>query len=300
MGKNSVKGAEPRVEAGKNRDRSSRALNTTATLSPGSWGASLKAAKRAVGGAWSGMEPGRGFLVELSVALGFVGLSLIGLQFLLAARFRWVEAPFGMDLLLRYHRQIGYVCLLFILAHPALLFVADGDYLELLLEVTDAPLLAQMGVTSIVALLVLVGLAVWRKKLRIGYELWQWTHGVLAFVVVGTALTHVLLVGYYINEPLEIALWLWMSVVFVGLVLWVRVVRPLELRGKAWRVEDVVPERGGIHTVVLEPSRLRARKFDGLDVGGVREDHAIGGLRSYDAIRRESSRRGGWRKRSAG
>ena len=280
MGNNSVKGAEPRVEAGKNRDRSSRALNTTATLSPGSWGASLKAAKRAIGGAsrilvylgatvaplvlaWSGMEPGRGFLVELSVALGFVGLSLIGLQFLLAARFRWVEAPFGMDLLLRYHRQIGYICLLIILAHPALLFVADGDYLELLLEVTDAPLLAQMGVTSIVALLVLVGLAVWRKKLRIGYELWQWTHGVLAFVVVATALTHVLLVGYYINEPLEIALWLWMSMVFVGLVLWVRVVRPLELRGKAWRVEDVVPERGGIHTVVLEPSKRRARKFDG-------------------------------------
>ena len=85
----------------------------------------------------------------------------------------------------------------------------------------------------------------------------------LAFVVVAAALTHVLMVGYYVNEPLEIALWLWMSVVFVGLVLWVRVVRPLELRGKAWRVEDVVPERGGIHTVVLEPSRLRARKFDG-------------------------------------
>ena len=29
--------------------------------------------------AWSGMEPGRGFLVDFSVALGFVGLSLMGL-----------------------------------------------------------------------------------------------------------------------------------------------------------------------------------------------------------------------------
>jgi len=158
--------------------------------------------------------------------------------------------------------------------------VADDEYLELL-EVTEAPLLAKMGVTSAVALLIMVALSVWRKKLRIGYELWQWTHGVLAFVVVA-ALTHVLMVGYYVNEPLEIALWLWMSVVFVVLVLWVRVVRPLELRGKAWHVEGVVPERGGIHTVVLEPSRLRARKFDGLGVGGVRENHAIGGLRSYD------------------
>jgi predicted ferric reductase len=139
------------------------------------------------------------------------------------------------------------------------LVLADDEYLELM-EVTEAPLLAKMGVTSAVALLIMVALSVWRKKRRIGYEIWQWTHGVLAFVVVA-ALTHVLMVGYYVNEPLEIALWLWMSVVFVGLALWVRVVRPLELRGKAWRVEDVVPERGGIHTVVLEPSRPQILRF---------------------------------------
>ena len=58
----------------------------------------------------------RGFLIDFSVALGFVGPSLMGLQFLLAARFRWVEAPFGMDVLLQCHRQVGCVSLLFILA----------------------------------------------------------------------------------------------------------------------------------------------------------------------------------------
>ena len=116
--------AEPRVEAGKNRERSGRAQNKTAARSPGLWETRLKAAKRVVGGAfrilvylgvaiaplvlaWLGMEPGRGFLIDFSVALGFVGLSLMGLQFLLAARFRWVEAPFGMDVLLQYFRP-GY------------------------------------------------------------------------------------------------------------------------------------------------------------------------------------------------
>src|SRR5918997_644152 len=109
----------------------------------------------------------------------------------------------------------------------------------------------------------MVALSVWRKKLRIGYELWQLTHSVLAFVVIAAALTHVLLVGYYVNEPLEIALWLWMATVFVGLILWVRVVKPLELRSKAWRIEDVIPERGNIYTLVLKPSRLHARRFGG-------------------------------------
>src|ERR687893_2233166 len=272
--------AEPRVEVRNKQNRSDRARSKTAWRSPSLWTSRLKAARRAVQAtfrvllylgvtiaplvlAWSGMEPGRGFLIDFSVALGFVGLSLMGLQFLVAARFQSVAAPFGMDVLLQYHRQIGYVSLLFILAHPLLLFVADTGYLALL-DLTTAPLRAKMAVTSTVALLVLVALSVWRKKLRIGYELWQLTHGVLAFVVIAAALTHVLLVGYYVNEPLEIALWLWMSSVFVGLILWVRVFKPLELRSKAWRIEDVIPERGNICTVVLRPSRLRARRCDGL------------------------------------
>ena len=56
---------------------------------------------------------------------------------------------------------VGCVSLLFILVHPALLFVADDEYLELL-EVTEAPLLAKMGVTSAVALLIMVALSVWK------------------------------------------------------------------------------------------------------------------------------------------
>ena len=270
--------AEPRVESRNKPDRSDRARNDTARRSPNLRDSRRKAARRAVQAtfrvlvylaatiaplvlAWSGMEPGRGFLINFSVALGFVGLSLMGLQFVIAARFQSLAAPFGIDVLLQYHRQIAYTSLLFILAHPLLLFVADTGYLALL-DVTTAPLRAKMAVTSTVALLVMVALSVWRTKLRIGYELWQLTHSVLAFVVIAAGLTHVLLVGYYVNEPLEIALWLWMSAVFVGLILWVRVVKPLELRSKAWRIEGVIPERGNICTIVLKPSRLHTRKFN--------------------------------------
>src|SRR5215211_4342794 len=274
-----MKLAEPRVESRHKQDSTGRVRSKTAPRSPSLWDNRLKVAKRAVGGAfqvlvylavtiaplvlaWSGMEPGRGFLINFSVALGFVGLSLMGLQFVIAARFQSVAAPFGIDVLLQHHRQIGYVSLLFILAHPLLLFVADTGYLALL-DLTTAPLRAKMAVTSTVALVIMVALSIWREKLRLSYELWQLTHGVLAFMVIVAALTHVLLVGYYVNEPLEIVLWLWMSAVFVGLILWVRVVRPLELRRKAWRIEEVIPERGNICTIVLKPSRLHARRFDG-------------------------------------
>jgi predicted ferric reductase len=201
--------------------------------------------------AWSGPEPGRGLLINLSVALGFVGLAMMGLQFALVARFKTVSAPFGMDVVLQYHRQIAYVALLFILAHPILLFIENVQFLALL-DVFTSPLRAKMAVTSTVALLLLVTLSVWRKKLRISYETWQLTHGVLGVVIIATALAHVFLVGYYVNEPWEKALWIAMSAAFVFLLLWVRVIRPLQRYRSAWRVEEVISERGETSTIVLE------------------------------------------------
>ncbi len=211
--------------------------------------------------AWSGPEPGRGLLINLSVALGFVGLAMMGLQFALVARFKSVSAPFGMDVVLQYHRQMAYVALLFILAHPLLLFVEDTRFLALLNPVT-APLRAHMAVTSTVALLILVALSVWRKKLKISYEMWQLTHGVLGVVIIATALAHVFLVGYYVDEPWERALWLAMSAAFVFLLVWVRVVRPLQRYRSPWRVKEVIPERGETSTIVLEQQNGNGFHFE--------------------------------------
>ena len=95
---------------------------------------------------------------------------MMGLQFALVARFKTVTAPFGMDVVLQYHRQMAYVALLFILAHPILLFVENAQFLSLL-DPVKASLRKKMAVTSTVALLVPVALSVWRRKLRISYEL---------------------------------------------------------------------------------------------------------------------------------
>ena len=85
------------------------------------------------------MQPGRSFATDFSVALGFIGLAMMGLQFALIARFESVASPFGMDALIQFHRQIAYVALAFLLAHPILLFVTrPRDPLAALLP--DRPL----------------------------------------------------------------------------------------------------------------------------------------------------------------
>jgi predicted ferric reductase len=95
---------------------------------------------------------------------------------------------------------MAYVVLLLILAHPILLFGKDTRFLALLDSITS-PLRAKMVVISTVTLLALMALCVWRKKLRISYELWQLTHDILGVAIIATALAHVFLVGYYVYEP---------------------------------------------------------------------------------------------------
>src|SRR5918992_5930568 len=65
-------------------------------------------------------QPDHGFWTDFSVALGFVGLAMMGLEFALVARFKPVAAPFGQDAVLQFHRQIGYVGLAFLLVHVAI------------------------------------------------------------------------------------------------------------------------------------------------------------------------------------
>lgn len=188
----------------------------------------------------------------------YLAVAVAPLLFALVARFKTVAAPFGMDAVLQFHRQVSYVALAFILTHPLLLILADPGALALLNPLT-APWQARLGLLAVAV----VALSVWRKRLRISYEVWQLTHGVLAVVVVAAALTHVGLVGYYVGTLWKQALWLVMSVAFVGLLAWVRVLKPLGLYRRPWRLEEVVSERGNTWTMVLRPEGHAGLRFEG-------------------------------------
>ncbi len=204
--------------------------------------------------------PGRGFWREFSVALGFAGLGMMGMQFALTARFRRIKAPYGMDIVYQFHRQISIVALTLILAHPLILFVSNPGTLRLLNLVT-APWRARFGVTSVLAVLAVAATSLWRRRLKIGYEAWRVAHALLAVAAVSLALAHIFGVGYYVNTPWKRAFWLGYSGVWVGLLAYVRLIKPaLELR-KPYTVVDVTPAGGDAWTLALEPAGHRGLRF---------------------------------------
>jgi predicted ferric reductase len=205
--------------------------------------------------------PGRAFPVEFSVALGFVGLSVLALQFALIARFQLVAAPFGIDALLKYHVQITFFGLGFALAHPIVLFLADARYLPLL-NLVSAPWRARFAFASVVCLLALVVLSVWRKRLRVSYEVWHISHGLLAVAVVLFALLHASLVGFYVIGIVRHVVYDAYIGVLIFLLLWIRVISPLARYRRPWTVVEVRPEYGNAATLVVAPVGHDGFRFD--------------------------------------
>jgi predicted ferric reductase len=201
----------------------------------------------------------RGFVTELSVAFGFVGLALMGLEFTLIARFKQVAAPFGTDALLQFHRQMGLVGLGLVLAHVAI----SADWgLVVRFWSPDTPWRVRFGLLALTALLVLVAISIWRARLRIRYEIWHVAHGVLAVVVIVASVAHIVFVDYYLDTPWKLGLWLLMAASFLGLLGWVRLVKPLVLRRRPWTVTSVTPERGRTTTLTMRPSGHDGFEFE--------------------------------------
>lgn len=203
---------------------------------------------------------GRGFWLEFSVALGFVGLTQIAVQFILIARFKRVTAPYGIDIILRYHRQIALVAVAAILLHP-LIIVLDNPSRAKLLNPLGGNWASRAAWASVFALLAIVVTSVFRERLRIGYERWRLSHIVLGVAAIVFAQLHVSLAGLYVNTAWKQVVWVGTALLMVGLVLYLRVLKPAWQRAHRWRVVEVRPERGETHTLVLEPVGHEGMRF---------------------------------------
>src|SRR5258705_10560672 len=112
------------------------------------------------------IPPARDFWTEFSVAIGYAGLAMMGLQFGLTARFRYVTQPWGEDVIYHFHRQISLIAVALVVAHPLILFAVRPELLALP-DYNDVPWGAVFAFLSLFSLIALVVTALWRAKLNI-------------------------------------------------------------------------------------------------------------------------------------
>jgi len=196
--------------------------------------------------------PGNGFGWDFGVALGIGALGLMGAMLLLTARFQRAAAPFGIDVIFYFHRQIGIAILGVALLHPLILLYLEPPLWHYLKP--DGPGSMHAGVGALVVLGLLVGSSVARKALHLHYDLWRKAHAVLAVTALALSVVHVAGIDYYFSAPAMRFLLALLVLFWIALVIYVRAIRPALLWRRPYVVESVTPERGRAWTLTLSPS----------------------------------------------
>jgi predicted ferric reductase len=194
----------------------------------------------------------RNFLTELGVAMGFIGLGLLGLQFLISGRFHQTAPSFGMDNILQFHREMGIIAFLFILAHPVTLILANPEFINYFNPTVNF-MRAIALVTVTIAIIILLASSLWRIRFGLNYEWWRVLHGLLSLAVIFIGVVHSLQVAHYLG-----ALWQQITIVlifgfFAYLVVHTRLIRPWLSRRKPYTIKEVIEELGDCYTLNLVP-----------------------------------------------
>lgn len=148
---------------------------------------------------------------ELGTSFGFWGMLFMGLNFILAARWSWVEDLLGgLDHAYQAHALVGKAALVFLLVHLGVLAVQalpDQQVLaQYLLPLVD--IRYTLGMVGVLLLLLLVALTLW---VRMPYERWLRTHQWMGVAYVAGSLHAILLqTDWYLILIMSVGSYAWL------------------------------------------------------------------------------------------
>jgi predicted ferric reductase len=195
---------------------------------------------------------------EMGVDCAVVAFTILALQFVLSARLRWIEAPFGLDAVLRFHGTMAFVAMGLLCLHP-LLIASDEGWGLLTRWQVRWPVWA--GRLTFLLLFAHAAATVFRRTLRLRYETWRSLHNTVAFLLLGLAFLHSLTLGDDFESMAARAIWAVFLLVAWGTWFYGRFARPRLLRRTPYRVVSVTREAPRVWTVTLEPPAGRPMPY---------------------------------------
>lgn len=198
----------------------------------------------------------RPWTVEVSAATGLLAVGVLALEFALVARLKPVNAPFGSDGLMLFHREMGIAGLALVLVH-----VATSREPAAALGMRGGVAL-RAGALAAAALLAIVVLSLARKRMHVRYERWLLGHRALAAVILPAMLFHALGSGEYVQSTAVRALLLLHGGLVAIVALDYRVRRPWAEQRRPWTIAGARTELGGVHCITLRPDGHDGLRFE--------------------------------------
>lgn len=219
---------------------------------------------------------GRPFFQSLVTALNIAGLSALLWQFLLSSRSRLLDRSWGADPALAMHRRVGEWIAIFFFLHPFLIllprtWVAGHLALDdLWLSLTQKSI--RTGLFAWALLLVWTLIAIAKRKARLSYEAWRYSHAVGFLAVAVLGVLHAMDVGRHgQSQPLFNIFWIVGLTLAVGVTLYGLGGRPGSRARHVFKVDSVTPAGSSDWSVRLrhvgdKPFAFTSGQFVWLDV----------------------------------
>lgn len=192
-----------------------------------------------------------GFIYTVGKNLALVGFTILAMQFVVSARLKWIERPFGLNVLFQFHKAMAILASLLLLSHPALLAIGKGDW-SLVLD-PQVGWDIWLGRIALLIVLVHVLLSSFRFVIKLKYETWRFVHNLGAMLILPLGFVHSWNAGGDFQIIWMKGLWIVLLCVAVVGYLWHRVVRTRLLRRHPYKVTRVRKEATGVWTIELTP-----------------------------------------------
>ena len=200
---------------------------------------------------------GQKIVYEIGKGFALVGFMILGLQAVLASRFKVIKRPFGFDIVIRFHKHMAVFAVLLILSHPLLL--AFGGAGLPLLTTLKIPWYLWAGKGALALLLITAVISLPQFPLRLSFERWRILHDALFPAIIILVFLHSWFIGMdFQSAPLR-GLWVGMLALALIVFIYHRFVRPLLLGLHRYRVIDVQQETKNVWTVTLAPPKGERR-----------------------------------------
>ncbi len=194
---------------------------------------------------------GDGFIHQLGKNCALVAFVIIALQVVLGARIKWIERPFGLDMIFRYHKAAGVIALCLIFLHVTLVSWGTGHWYLLNSLHVEWPV--WLGRVALLALLTTVVTSLWRRKLNIEFEAWRALHNSLFVAILTLGFIHSFTIGGDLTASALRVYWVVALAVAVTVYLFHKAMRPASLKRNAYTVTEVRKDAPRIWTIHLAP-----------------------------------------------
>jgi predicted ferric reductase len=194
------------------------------------------------------------FFHELGKSFALIGATILAFQALLASRIKWVERPFGFDILIRFHKNVAVFASLLLLAHPFLIGFSHGTLQRLLLS-TQVSWPIWFGRIALLILLINVFLSGAQRRIGLKWNRWRILHDLFAPVILALVFFHAWTVGSdLLYDPVRVV-WVLLFVMSAIVYSTILFIKPWILDRRRYRVSEVKRQGREVWTVKLTPPK---------------------------------------------